>query len=265
MSQSHPTAAPQVQANPNLQPVTEVAALLSLSAAGSVPPSLPSSTRSRLREAAICSTRHLLPAAPDPTSPDESERRQLRFLTVAAESLAVGPEQAAALFGVSGATWDCWDAAGLLGPIGVRMAGLRLWPLMELREWAAAGMPRRREWLALKESSETPSSPNRQRVDLSGGEEPPIEFSRDFRSCRWGTKQFTFTAQQAACVRVLWESRQRGTFDVSQITVLGEAESAMADSPKPRLRDLFRSHPAWGTMIVKGSTRGTYRLAEPGT
>jgi hypothetical protein len=73
-------------------------------------------------------------------------------LTVTAEPLAVGREQAAALFDVSGATWDRWDAAGLLGPIGVRMAGRRLWLMTELREWAAAGMPRRREWLALKES-----------------------------------------------------------------------------------------------------------------
>jgi len=90
-----------------------------------------------------------------------------------------------------------------------------------------------------------------------------VRFSSDFRSCRWGTEQFTFTAQQAACIRVLWESRQRGTPDLSQITVLAEVESAMADSRKPRLRDLFRKHPAWGTMIVKGLARGTYRLADP--
>jgi hypothetical protein len=94
-------------------------------------------------------------------------------------------------------------------------------------------------------------------------EEGPIVFSSDFRSCRWGTEQFTFTTQQAACVQVLWESRRRGTPDVSQITVLEEAGSAMAGSRKPRLRDLFRKHAAWGTMIVQGHARGTCRVADP--
>jgi hypothetical protein len=100
------------------------------------------------------------------------------------------------------------------------------------------------------------------RVILRGREEGPIVFGSDFHSCRWGSERFTFTGMQAACVRVLWEARQRGTPAVRGITVLDEAESAMADSTKPRLRDLFRNHPAWRKMIVSAS-RGTYRLADP--
>jgi hypothetical protein len=87
--------------------------------------------------------------------------------------------------------------------------------------------------------------------------------SADFRSMRWGVEQFAFTEKQAACVRVLWDARERGAPELSQVTILGEAESAMVDERKPQLRKLFKDHPAWGTLIVKGSTRGTYRLAEP--
>jgi hypothetical protein len=109
------------------------------------------------------------------------------------------------------------------------------------------------------EHSEPEQSPH---IVLGGRKEDPIVFGPDFHSCRWGSKQFTFTEMQAACARVLWEARQRGTPDVSGKTVLEEAESAMVDSERPRLRDLFRDHPAWRTMIVSAS-KGTYRLADP--
>jgi hypothetical protein len=68
----------------------------------------------------------------------------------AVEPLAVGREQAAALFSISVASWDRWDAGGLLGPRGIKKAGRKLWILAELRAWAAQGMPCRKDWLALK-------------------------------------------------------------------------------------------------------------------
>jgi hypothetical protein len=64
------------------------------------------------------------------------------------EPLAVGREQVAALLSIGLATLDRWDAAGLLGPVGARKAGRKLWSLAELRDWVQAGMPGRREWLA---------------------------------------------------------------------------------------------------------------------
>src|SRR5262249_40113515 len=64
------------------------------------------------------------------------------------EPLAGGREQGAQPFSVSRATWDRWDASGLLGPVGTKKAGRKPWILSELREWAAAGMPCRKEWLA---------------------------------------------------------------------------------------------------------------------
>ncbi len=80
----------------------------------------------------------------------------------------------------------------------------------------------------------------------------------DFRSCHWFGTDYTFTAMQAACVKVLWEAWNNGTPEVGQQTIL---ETANLESA--RLKDLFKDHAAWGTMIVEGSTNGAFRLAEP--
>ena len=82
----------------------------------------------------------------------------------------------------------------------------------------------------------------------------------DFRSADWFGTPYVFTVQEAAAVRVLWEHWERKTPDVGQTTIL----DALGTSTL-RLRDVFKNgkHPAWGTMIVPGSTKGAYQLAEP--
>jgi hypothetical protein len=89
---------------------------------------------------------------------------------------------------------------------------------------------------------------------------PPAlsDHSPDWRWCRWGGKEFQFRAKQAAVVGVLWRAYESGCPDVGHATLLVEA-----GSDNSRLRDLFRHHPAWGTFIVPGQTRGTARLAPP--
>jgi hypothetical protein len=82
------------------------------------------------------------------------------------------------------------------------------------------------------------------------------EHSPDFRSVNWHGTHYSFTATQAECVKVLWGAAEKRTFDVGDATVL-EA----SDSQSGRLPLVFRDHPAWGTMIVEGATRGTHRLA----
>ena len=62
----------------------------------------------------------------------------------------MGREQLAALLSIGVATLDRWDAAGLLGPAGVKKAGRKLWPLSEIREWVTSGMLCRKEWQAMK-------------------------------------------------------------------------------------------------------------------
>lgn len=80
--------------------------------------------------------------------------------------------------------------------------------------------------------------------------------SPDYRSVNWFGVPFTFSPTQAACVKVLWLAWENKTPEVGDATILEEA-----DSDAERLPLVFRDHDAWGTMIVKGSTKGTHRLA----
>jgi hypothetical protein len=93
----------------------------------------------------------------------------------------------------------------------------------------------------------------------ASGPDPPSH-SLDFRSARVGGVSYSFTPNQATIVKALWEAWERGAPDVGQETLL-----ELADSDNNRLRDLFRAnnrlHPAWGTLIVPGASRGTFCLA----
>ena len=81
--------------------------------------------------------------------------------------------------------------------------------------------------------------------------------SADFRSAVWNGQLHAFTDRQAAVVKSLWEAWELGTPEMSQASLLEGSESTAE-----RLRDLFRSSSAWGTMIVAGERKGAYRLAE---
>jgi hypothetical protein len=97
---------------------------------------------------------------------------------------------------------------------------------------------------------------------LAAGDEVQVtepRHSPDFRSVRWTDgAAYGFTAGQASVTRLLWEAWEQGTPDIGQETLL-EASGSEGN----RLADLFRSHPAWGRLIVPGATRGSFRLAEP--
>jgi hypothetical protein len=80
----------------------------------------------------------------------------------------------------------------------------------------------------------------------------------DYRDCTWNGKRYTFSTMQAACVQVLWEERDKGTLELSQQYILEKA-----GSEAERLKDVFKGSEAWTTMIVKGSTHGSYGLATP--
>ena len=79
--------------------------------------------------------------------------------------------------------------------------------------------------------------------------------SPDFRSVDWGGQKFSFTGQQAAVVKILWESFENGTPEVGD-AYLQETTDSNAD----RLKDVFRKHGAWATMIVEGQTKGSHCL-----
>lgn len=85
--------------------------------------------------------------------------------------------------------------------------------------------------------------------------------SDDFRTVTVDKKNYNFTPTQAACVSVLWDAWERGTAEISGSTIL---EDNRVESNAERLRDIFRSrgkqHPAWGTLIREGETKGTFQL-----
>ena len=81
--------------------------------------------------------------------------------------------------------------------------------------------------------------------------------SVDFRSVTWFGRVYSFTANQAAIVKVLWDNWKRGTSEVGNAALLDAA-----DCNQNRLDLVFRGCPAWGTMIQQGKTKGTSRLVE---
>jgi hypothetical protein len=96
---------------------------------------------------------------------------------------------------------------------------------------------------------------------------PEARHSTDYRSVVWFGTSYYFTPTQAACVKVLWREWANGTPEVGEDTVLEDHE---VEADAKRLIDVFRDrksparyHPAWGSMIVPGSTKGAYRLNPP--
>lgn len=62
-------------------------------------------------------------------------------------ALLIAAKSASAMCGKSLRTWRTWDSAGLI-PRPVRIGRSTLWRANELKEWVAAGCPRRAEWEA---------------------------------------------------------------------------------------------------------------------
>ena len=94
--------------------------------------------------------------------------------------------------------------------------------------------------------------------------DPPITqavHSPDFHSVNWFGTEYTFTPNQAACVKLLWEAWDQGTPEVGGDYLI---ETADIQSSSKRMDTVFREHPAWATMIVPGEKKGNYRLAKPG-
>lgn len=76
--------------------------------------------------------------------------------------------------------------------------------------------------------------------------------SPDYSSVKWKEISFKFTSRQAQVVEIL---HKQGCPEVGKEYIL-EA----LGSPSSRLRDTFKKSPAWGTLIIPGAKRGTYRL-----
>jgi excisionase family DNA binding protein len=62
------------------------------------------------------------------------------------ERLLVGAAEAAAMLGVSRATFLRLDRTGRLGPRSVRLGRLVRWHRQQIEQWAAQGCPPRATW-----------------------------------------------------------------------------------------------------------------------
>jgi len=83
-----------------------------------------------------------------------------------------------------------------------------------------------------------------------------LQFAEDHRSCRWNDQVFEFSTKQAAVMETLHKNWSNGAPALSKETLLEAAGSDGKD-----VRDLFRRHEAWRTLIIPGKSRGTWRLA----
>jgi hypothetical protein len=88
----------------------------------------------------------------------------------------------------------------------------------------------------------------------------PCQAGLGFASVIWHGERFEFGGRlQRAAVAALWAADEAGTPDVPEAMLLQEIESNSVE-----LRQLFKGHAAWGTLIVRsslyGGPIGCYRL-----
>ena len=83
--------------------------------------------------------------------------------------------------------------------------------------------------------------------------------SIDYRSVFLKTGEtYSFTPQQAACIKILWEAYENKTPEIGQGTLLEKLDTTIK-----RLKDVFKDHEAWGKIITPGKSKGSFRLKLP--
>lgn len=97
-------------------------------------------TKPRLPDPALVESTQEFCASKRPAGPGNDADAGLAPLLLTAK-------QSAAICGKSLRTWRTWDSAGWI-PQPVRIGRSTLWRADELRDWVAAGCPRREEWEA---------------------------------------------------------------------------------------------------------------------
>jgi hypothetical protein len=93
-------------------------------------------------------------------------------------------------------------------------------------------------------------------ADLASSMLPNAKHSRDFRSVRWFGTAYSFTGRQAQVVEILWDAWEQGAPEVGEGFLCEKA----GQSGETKLTNLFRDHPAGGTMIVDRVTDSPKKL-----
>ena len=89
----------------------------------------------------------------------------------------------------------------------------------------------------------------------TSSESPEFGHSADYRRVDWQGKKFRFSLMQSRVVRLLHEEFKEGRDELGAAVLLEGS-----DSLGKYLRDIFRRHCAWGTLIIKGEGKGTHKL-----
>lgn len=89
----------------------------------------------------------------------------------------------------------------------------------------------------------------------TGDSRPRVRYSPDFSTVTVNGKTWHFVGTQARAIGVFMKQWEAGVPELNQQYVLTEAESEAS-----RLRDLFKNSPAWGTLLVRCTRAGFYRL-----
>jgi hypothetical protein len=101
------------------------------------------------------------------------------------------------------------------------------------------------------------SPPPRTHASVSGNDDPAaFRIGVDGRAVWFLGAEHVVTPRQAQVVQLLYDARTNRTPSLGQDYLLEQI-----GSPGARLRDLFRGSSLWGTLIVRGGGKGTFRLS----
>jgi len=78
----------------------------------------------------------------------------------------------------------------------------------------------------------------------------------DYRSVLFEGKEHTLTLNQATIIKTLHQAHKEGHSTVGKAAVL-----AAIGTETSRVRDSFKKSSLWGTLIIPGEKRGTYKLS----
>ena len=109
--------------------------------------------------------------------------------------------------------------------------------------------------LEVKKLTQATPQPDSPQVSETSSEPQDFWHSADYRRVDWRGKRFRFTPMQSHVVRLLHEEFKRGGGELGDVWLLERSGST-----GKYLRDIFRRHCAWGTLIIAGESKGTHKL-----
>ena len=109
--------------------------------------------------------------------------------------------------------------------------------------------------LEVEKMAQTAPQPDPPPISEPSPEPQEFEHSVDYRRVDWQGKKFRFSPMQSRVVRLLHEEFKEGRDELGAAVLLDGS-----DSTGEYVRDIFRRHCAWGTLIIKGEGKGTHKL-----